>query len=342
MRVLVLGGTGFIGGPTVLALRDRGHEVAVLHRGKRTQSLPDGVQSILGGRENLEALAPELRRFRPDVAIDVIPLREADATPFMTHLRGLAQRVLALSSADVYRNYDGLRRVGDAPPDPVPLAETAPVREHLFPYRSEASGPGDLKYDYEKLLVERAFLGDPDLPGTVLRLPMVYGPGDRQHRLHPYLRRMDDGRPAIFLGAGQAAWRWTRGYVENVAAAVAAAATSDRAAGEIYNVGSRAALTEAEWVSRIAEAVGWTGDILTVPDERLPEGLRLDYDWRYELVMDTRKIRALPGFDEPVPDEEALRRTIDWERRNRPPETPPGAFDYDAEDALLAHPAAST
>jgi nucleoside-diphosphate-sugar epimerase len=47
-------------------------------------------------------------------------------------------------------------------------------------------------------------MGTAGLPGTVLRLPTVYGPGDYQHRLFEYLKRMDDGRPAILLGEGVA------------------------------------------------------------------------------------------------------------------------------------------
>jgi nucleoside-diphosphate-sugar epimerase len=57
----------------------------------------------------------------------------------------------------------------------------------------------------------------------VVRLPAVYGPGDKQHRLLPYVRRMDDERPAVLLTTDQAGWRWTRGYVVNVAAAIALA-----------------------------------------------------------------------------------------------------------------------
>ena len=38
---------------------------------------------------------------------------------------------------------------------------------------------------YDKIPVERAVLGNPALPGIVLRLPMVYGPGDRLHRFTP-------------------------------------------------------------------------------------------------------------------------------------------------------------
>jgi uncharacterized protein YbjT (DUF2867 family) len=48
---------------------------------------------------------------------------------------------------------------------------------------------------------------------------------------------MDDGRSAILLEKGMASWRWTHGYVEDVAAAVALAVMDERAAGRTYNVG---------------------------------------------------------------------------------------------------------
>ena len=90
--------------------------------------------------------------------------------------------------------------------------------------------------DYDKILVERVVIGEPDLPGTILRLPMIYGPGDDAHRLFPYLKRMDDGRPAILMEEVRARWRWARGYVEDVAEAVVSAVLDDRAAGRVYNV----------------------------------------------------------------------------------------------------------
>lgn len=336
MRVLVVGGTGFIGSPLVRALRSAGHDVAVLRRGRTSGDPPADVRTIPGDRRDLGAVRAELEGFRPEVVVDVIPFRAADARDLMDAFRGIAGRVVALSSADVYRNYDGLRRIGAAAPDPPPLAETAPLRENLFPYRDQASGPDDMRFHYEKILVERAVLGDPDLAGTVLRLPMVYGPGDGQHRLHPYLKRMDDRRPAILLGEGQAGWRWTRGYVENVAGAIAAAVTDARAAGQVYNIGEVEALTEAEWVAAIARAAGWSGTIRQVPDAELPPAMREDLDWRYSLVLDTGRLRAELGYAESVGPEEALRRTIDWERAHPPGQAPPDAFDYAAEDAVLA------
>ena len=52
---------------------------------------------------------------------------------------------------------------------------------------------------------------------------MIYGPGDRLHRMYPMLKRMDDHRRAIPMQENWANWRTPRGYVENVAAAVALA-----------------------------------------------------------------------------------------------------------------------
>ena len=107
---------------------------------------------------------------------------------------GVARRVVVLSSMDVYRAYDRFRGVEPGEPELRPLTEDAPLRERLFPYRSQAKDENDLLFHYEKILVERAVLGQADLAGTVLRLPCVYGPGDDQHRTFEYLKRMDDGR----------------------------------------------------------------------------------------------------------------------------------------------------
>jgi nucleoside-diphosphate-sugar epimerase len=332
MRVLALGATGFIGPHVVRLLAARGHEVAVFHRGETEAALPDGVRRFHGDRNALAAVRPALARFAPEVVLDLIAYTEPQARALVAAFRGLAGRVVALSSADVYRNYDGFRGRPTAPPDPMPLTEDAPLRELLYPYRGYGL-PLDFADDYEKLLVERAVLGAPDLPGTVLRLPAVYGPGDRQRRLRPYLRRMEDGRPAVLLGEGQAGWRWTRGYVENVAAAIALAAIDPRAAGRAYNLGEEPALTERAWAERIGGAAGWRGEVVVVPEAHLPEPLRQPFDWRYDLATDTSRLRRELGYVEPVSPEEALARTVAWERSQRPDGPPP---DYAAEDAALA------
>ena len=339
MRILLLGGTGFIGPFVARRLSAEGHEVTLFHRGQTQADLPPAIRHITGDRRELPLHRAELARLAPDMVLDMYAMTEAEAGAVVTVFSGAAGRIVAISSQDVYRAFGRLIRTEPGPPDPLPLAEDAPLREKLFPYRGETPLPADdprhWTDDYDKILVERTYLGARDLPGTILRLPMVYGPGDDQHRLFTYLKRMDDGRATILLGEHAARWRWTRGYVENVAAAIARAATDARAAGRVYNVGEEPALALAEWVRRIGAQAGWQGQVVTLPEERLPAHLAVELDLAQDLVADTARLRTELGYREAVPQDEALRRTIAWERANPPAPVDPARFDYGAEDAAL-------
>ncbi len=334
MRILIIGGTGFSGPYIVRQLAELGHELLLLHRGRTEADLPVAVRQLQGDREQLTGHAAELTGFAPEIVLDMIPLHERQARQVMELFTGVARRVIAISSQDVYRAYGVLNRSEPGPPDPVPLTEEAPLRSKLYPYRQRLE-PGHRLYDYDKIPVERAFLGSSELPGTILRYPMVYGPRDAQHRLYPYLKRMSDERPAILLEQGMANWRWTRGYVENAAAAVVLAVTREQAAGRIYNIGEAAPLTEAEWVRAIGKAAGWSGRIVTLPSDRLPEQLAAGINTAQDLVTDVSRIRTELGYIEPVAPDEALRRTVAWELAHPPAEIAAMAFDYEVEDRIL-------
>ena len=340
MRILIIGGTRFVGPPLVRRLHDQGHTLWLFHRTPSTIPLPADIQHILGDRYHLADFIDALNTVRPSVVIDMIPLTEADAQAVMQLFKGLAERVVALSSQDVYRAYGRVNGSEPGPPDPVPLTEDSPLREQFYPYRNEtprASGdPWHWLDDYEKILVERAVMNAPDLPGTILRLPMLYGPGDYQHRLWPYLKRMDDGRPALVMNEQLSRWRWTRDYVENVAAAVALAATDSRAAGRIYNLGEFPTLSIKEWIREIGQVAGWDGGVVTVPDYQLPEELKSRAGLEQHLDVDSSRIRYDLGFAPPVAREEALRRTIAWERTHPPSQVNPADYDYATEDAILS------
>jgi nucleoside-diphosphate-sugar epimerase len=146
---------------------------------------------------------------------------------------------------------------------------------------------------------------------------------------------MADGRPAVVLDSQLHGWRWARGYVEDVAHAIALAVIREEAAGRTYNVADATAHTEAEWVRTLSRVFGWEGDVVAVPAERLPPAMRADrFDLLQHFVIDSSRIRCELGYTERVSEEEALRRTIAWELAN-PPGSADDAFDYDAEDAVL-------
>lgn len=346
MRILVIGGTGFIGPYVVRHLIAQGHEVAVFHRGQTQAELPPGVRHILADRapaarfdrQQLPAYADAFREFAPDGVLGMSLMTEADAQAAMTTFRGLARRIVGISSMDVYRAYGRTIGAEPGPPDPQPLTEESPLREKLYPYRGETPRAADADDrwidEYDKIPVERTLLGDPALPGTILRLPMVYGPGT--HRAYEYLKRMADGRPAILLSEGSAQWRGARGYVENVAAAIALALTDDRAAGRIYNVADPETVSEAEWVRLLGAAYGWPGAIVVLPADHLPAHLQDPFNTEQSWVADSTRLRQELGYSEHIPRDAALRRTVPWELANPPAAVDPAAFDYAAEDAVLA------
>lgn len=326
MRVVVLGGTGFIGSHVVIALVEAGHDVTVFHRGVDEPDLPAGLRHVHGPFDRLADHRDVLRRLKAQVVLDMVPHIDKGGHG-IAHFRGIVDRAVVISSGDVYRAFARLWKSEPGPPDRVPLTEESPLRTLPAP-----DGKGE--DDFDNLDAERAALADPSLPATVLRLPATHGPGDRQHRLAPYLRAMHDDRPAIVLGSTHARWRWSRGYVENVAAAIALAVADERASGRTYNVAAEPVASEADWIRAIATITGWVGTIRVVPDDHLPLALQQPFDFTQHLELDTARIRRELGYDETHDEAEGLRRTIEWELMTLH-QVPDLRLDYAAEDEAL-------
>ncbi len=336
VRILLIGGNGFIGRFVVDALKRRGHALCVLHRG--TTGLPFGVDEIRGDRNQLHACAEELKRFAPDVVVDFVISSGRQAEELINIFRGVARRVVMLSSIDVYRAVGISHGTESGPLQELPLTEESELRRKLHPY--PAANMQVLRKifpwvtdDYDKIPAERAVMNERDLPGTVLRLPMVYGPGDRLHRFYPAVKRIADGRRFILFEETLAAWHSPRGYVENVAAAIALAATDERAAARIYNVCEEPSFSELQWARKIAAEMRWDGEFVTLPVERTPQHLMRPGNAAQHWAASSARIRRELGYREPVAIEEAIRRTIAWELENPPEEL--AQFDYAAEDAAV-------
>lgn len=320
MRALFLGGTAFTGPYAVRELVERGHEVTVFHRGDTEPDLPASVVHVHGDVADLDDHLPELLELRPDVVIDMLAFVPKDGSRIRA-FKEVARRGVVVSSADVYRAFGRLWRSELGPPEQLPLTEDSPLREVV------------IDEGYDKVGVEGAARADPELPVTIVRYPAVYGPGDPQHRLYGYVRRMDDARPAILLEETHASWQWVRGYAEDVGHALALVAESEQAAGRIYNVAAQVAHREGDWVQRIADTVGWDGRVVVTPVDVLPEAMRPKVDFSQDYVVDSSRIRTELGYSEVVGEHAALERTIAWERANPPAEL---ELDYAAEDAVLA------
>src|SRR5688500_11832424 len=126
MRVLLIGGTVFIGRAVAQELAAAGHELCFVHRGNHEpDDLPDGLHLHVD-RHELAAARDDIAAFAPDVALDNIALARADATLAVDVLPSGA-RLAVTSSMDVYRAYTYVMRNEAA--EPVPIDETSPVRD---------------------------------------------------------------------------------------------------------------------------------------------------------------------------------------------------------------------
>jgi len=129
MRVLIIGGTRFMGPHVARRLAAEGHEVTVFHRGTTSAELPDNVGEIIGDRNNLRDFSGDFADLKPEVVLDMILLTESQAGELVGALSGIAGRLVVASSCDVYRNYNMLR--GEEL-DSAPIEKITDPTERIF------------------------------------------------------------------------------------------------------------------------------------------------------------------------------------------------------------------
>jgi len=286
-RILVIGGTKFIGPHVVTNLIRLDYEVTVYHRGTSEAVLPTSVRHVRSEKAGMPVreFPSELLQPSPDLVIHMIAMGEQDSRAALDAFRGKVERIVWISSGDVYRAYGRFTGLEPGPIDNRLLTEDSPLRSVLYPYRKQARIPDDLPFYYEKILVEQVGLNDSQTPGTVLRLPKVYGPNGNADlatvygfRHHPH-------------------WRWTHGYVENVAAAIVLAALHPAALGRVFNVGEAYTPTIAERLSNM-------------PPSSVPMAINAGQNFEQNIAFATSRIRNELGYREPIPEIEGLHRTL--------------------------------
>lgn len=315
MRVVILGGTRFIG-RAILERLAPSHDVLIVHRGA---SEPDGLPEVAHvhiDRAHIHDAGIELRAFHADAVVDVSGMSAADAHRAL-EVFGADPRFIAISSVDVYRAYASLHR--GLPVEPVPLTESSPLRspEHFHIDRP----------DWENIEFEGVYRA---AGATALRLGAVYGPYDDPSRLEFILRRVRAGRPQIPIGGG--GFRFSRVYVHDVARAVANALVVDGIAGQAFNVCESQTWNYAEFATQILAIAGSDTELVRVSGRDLPADLLITATFRQDLLADGTLGRDVLGWEE-TDRVEALHQSVRW-HLDHPPDAPDPDFEPD-DTALL-------
>ena len=297
MRVTVLGGTIFVGRAVVEALVAAGHEVTVVHRGEHEPG--DGFPDV----EHVHADRAELPPLGGDAVVDCRAVSRADVAGVLRAVPDVP--TVVLSSVDVYPALAGLN-AGTVTCD-VPIDEATPVRTERFPYRGVIDGMDDYeKLDCEELYLERG--------GIVLRLPFVVGPHDYQRREDFVLRRVRAGDATMPIGGGNLLA--SRVLVRDVGQAVVAALAAP-VEGEVFVLAEQHTSTVREWCQEIIDAAGSPMELVTVPDDELPDDLGLTATHQQHLLVSPAKAMSVLGW-RPTPWRDAVRESVAWHLAHPP------------------------
>ncbi len=313
MNVLVIGGTRRSGPHLVRALVRAGHRVTCLHLGTHRAALPPQVREVLADRRDPAAFAAAVETLEVDTVVDMMATSDTDVDAVMLHLGGRMAHYVVISSYDVYEAYEAAW-FHRPYPHPLPIAEDAPKAAVRFLYGREAG--------YDKVLVEEAARRAAASHGvrlTVLRYPALYGPGDATPREWYYVRQVLDRRPVIIApGGGQALF--SRGYLENMAHAVALAVEAPPARERVCNAADAGQFTVRQIIDAVAAILDHRWEVIEVPDhllpahrpsQALPYGID-PYHIRPHLLLDTTRLRAELGYADVVSPAAALEATVRW------------------------------
>ena len=311
MKILVIGDTGFVGSAICNRLLSSGVQVIGL---SRSSFVGSAYMHVAVDRNDIGNVRSVLDKFQPGIVIDAAAMTLNSTLPLLPMLNERAIRYVLLSSSDVYRNYGHLQNLEVSETLTEALSEDSPLRTRRYPYRAEQprspDAPDCWMDDYDKIPIEEAVIQILD-NWTILRLPMVYGVGDRQRRFRWAVRPMSVGKAQLTVPIKWANWVTTYSYVENVAAAIVHTAKLAKAGRQIFNIADHAAVSHFTWLERIAAIVGWSGEIRLADDPKTDlykAAARLNLD--AHLRISTKKIESMLKFSAPVTWESALEETI--------------------------------
>ena len=227
MRILIMGGTRFIGVYLTKTLVAAGHEVVLFNRGNNPTPV-EGITQIQGDRKDPAQIKEKLAGESFDVVFDNNGRELSHTQPLVETIGDKLKHFVYVSSAGVYLKSSQMpHREGDA---------VDPNSRHKGKHHTEA------------------YLAESGIPWTSIRPTYIYGPQNYNDLEAWFFDRLTRNRPIPIPGNGLHITQF--GHIQDLADAMAAVIGNDRAIGQIYNISGDRYITFDGLALACAEAAG--------------------------------------------------------------------------------------
>lgn len=311
MRILVIGGTRFVGVYLTKALVAAGHEVTVLNRGNHPVPV-EGVQQLTADRKDPDQLKSALSGKSFDAVFDNNGRELSDTQPLVECLQGSnLQHFVYMSSAGVYLKSDQMPHVeGDA----------------LDP-KSRHKGKADTEAYLQAQLEQTGF------PYTSVRPVYIYGAGNYNDIEAFFYDRLHRDRPVLVPDNG--AWITQLGHVGDLADAMVAVLGNSKAIGQIYNVSGDRFITFSGLVKRCAAVLNKDVELVYFNPKDFDLGKRKAYPMRVQhFFADIAKARQELNWSPKWSLDAGLKDF--WENDYVASGRTEKAVDFEIDDRILA------
>jgi nucleoside-diphosphate-sugar epimerase len=301
VKALVLGGSVFVGKHTVEALLAKGHDVAVLNRGRTPTDLPDDVERLVADRTDADQMRTALAGRDWDAVFDVsgfvMAAGGSDIEDLLDLVDGHVGHYVYVSSIMAYDQ----------------------SQAGVFPWTEDlASNPdGPTSYGGFKAVAEASMLArhaSTGLPVTIVRPAAIYGPDNNIFDMElPMFLRLREHRPVLVPHGGLVVGSY--GHVDDLCEAMVAIVGNTAALGEVFNITGES-VTVNRYIEVLAAVVGETADVVHVPDSMLgslsgPVFSHL-FGVRHHAMASLEKARRLLGFSTRFDLRTGHEHTYEW------------------------------
>ncbi len=300
MRVLFIGGTGFISTAVSRLAVDKGIDLYHLNRGRRKSDL-SGVTTLHADIHQPDSIQKVLQDQQFDVVVDWIAYTPDDIERDLALFRGKVKQFIFISSASAYQK----------PPTYPIITESTPLYNPYWDYSRNKIACE------ERLMQAYRYEG---FPVTIVRPSLTYDPNFPiaigGWGCYTLADRLKNGKPIIVHGDGTSLWVVT--HAEDFGRGFLGLVGNGLALGHAFHITSDEVLTWDQIYLTIAEALGVEANIVHIASDFIvsvaPQmtGSLLG-DKARSAIFDNSKIKAfVPGFQAVIPFREGIRRTLVW------------------------------